>query len=154
LPMFPDVSGIEFHVAGRGEYEPRFARMAERMPNLTWHGFVEGHAKQELLASADVFLQLSECRENAPLAMIEARRHGLYLVGSQIGGIPELIDDPDAGRLIPPGDPRALAAILEDISERKEEIRAGRSRRMHRSAGYGVRDMAERYLQAFTSLIE
>jgi glycosyltransferase involved in cell wall biosynthesis len=154
LPIFRDAAGIEFHVAGRGEYEPRFARMAELMPNLTWHGFVEGRAKQELLASADVFLQLSECRENAPLAMIEARRHGLYIVGSQIGGIPELIDGPDSGRLIPPGDPKALAAILEEMSDRKDEIRVGRPQRIHRRAGYGVRDMAELYLQAFTSLIE
>jgi glycosyltransferase involved in cell wall biosynthesis len=150
LKMFRDAAGIEFDVAGRGDYEARFAEMAGK--NVAWHGFVEGRAKDELLANADVFLQLSECMENAPLALIEAARHGLYLVGSRIGGIPELIEEPDSGRLIPPGDPKALAEVLRDILERKEEIRAGRERRVRRNAAYGVRDMAERYVQAFTSL--
>lgn len=153
LSMFPAAARIEFHVAGQGEYESRFAQAAEGMPNVTWHGFVQGGAKHDLLANADVFLQLSECRENAPLALIEARSYGLYLVGSRIGGIPELIDGPDAGRLIPPGNPQALAATLQDISERKREVRAGRPQRIHRNAGYGVREMAERYLQVFASLL-
>jgi glycosyltransferase involved in cell wall biosynthesis len=151
LPMFRDAA-FEFHIAGRGEYEPQFQQAARSMPNVIWHGFVEGRAKHELLANADVFLQLSECRENAPLTLIEARCHGLYLVGSDIGGIPELIEGPAEGRLIPPGNPKALAAALAEIAGDKQSIRATRAGRVRRGRNYGTREMAELYLHAFRSL--
>ena len=152
LSMFRD-GACEFHIAGRGEYEPQFRRAALSMPNVSWHGFVEGRAKDALLAKADVFLQLSECRENAPLALIEARCHGLYLVGSDIGGIPELIEGRAAGRLIPPGNPRALGEALREIAIEKPAIRAARAGRLQRGRSYGMREMAELYLHAFHSLL-
>jgi glycosyltransferase involved in cell wall biosynthesis len=152
LPMFRDAA-FEFHIAGRGDYEPQFQQAGHSMPNVTWHGFVEGRAKHELLANTDVFLQLSQCRENAPLTLIEARCHGLYLVGTEIGGIPELIEGPGAGRLIPPGNPKALVVALEEIAAEKHAIRAARAGRVRLARGYGTREMAELYLHAFRSLL-
>jgi glycosyltransferase involved in cell wall biosynthesis len=147
LSVIPRCGDIEFHVAGRGPYEQRFSETA----NAVWHGFVTGDDKRELLSNADVFLQLSECRENAPLGLLEARQYGLYLVGTAIGGIPEQIESPRTGRLIPARDPEALFGALRNLVRLKEAIRSGRDERVRQSAGYGTREMAEGYLDVFRS---
>ena len=152
--LFRDRNEIEFHVAGSGSYEKRFESLARQMPNVRWHSFVSGSAKQELLSQADVYLQLSECRENAPLGLLEARRYGLYLVGTRIGGIPEQIDSPETGRLIAAADPQALFETLEELRMAAPGVRAGRAARICRNAGYGMRQMAEQYVRVFESILD
>jgi glycosyltransferase involved in cell wall biosynthesis len=144
---------IEFHVAGSGSFESQFIELAGRTPNAIWHGFVTGQPKEELFSRCDVFVQLSECRENAPLSLSEAKAHGLYLLGTAVGGIPELIENSDAGQLIPPGDGHKLVAVLETLRRSKAAIREGRAARAQRNAGYGALQMAEAYAEAFRSLI-
>ncbi len=147
LTAIPHCRNIEFHVAGRGPYEERF-----RTANVRWHGFVTGCEKHELLSNADVFLQLSECRENAPLGLIEAGRYGLYPVATRMGGIPELIGG--TGTLIPPGSPRILADALAELARRASTIRAGREDRIRNAARYGTREMALGYVRVFRSALD
>lgn len=150
LNTFPD---IHFHLAGAGSYEAQYSRLASEQPNTTWHGFLMGADKAAFLARSDVFLQISECHENAPLGLIEAKRRGLYLVGSELGGIPELIQPSEFGVVLPPGSPDALFSTLQELAGRKREIRAGRPRRIAMSGRYGTREMAREYARVFRSLI-
>ena len=50
--------------------------------------------------------------ENGPMAALESLAAGLPLVGSAIGGIPEMIEDGVTGVVVPPGDPSALLSGL------------------------------------------
>jgi glycosyltransferase involved in cell wall biosynthesis len=66
--------------------------------------------------------------ENAPLVIAEAFREGVPVIASDIGGIPERVVDDVNGRLLPPGDLRALAAtigLLIDTPETLERWRQG-----------------------------
>jgi glycosyltransferase involved in cell wall biosynthesis len=151
IEQFRDCRDIHFHVAGTGPFEQHFARLAEDALNVTWHGYVTGTRKSALLSAGDVFLQLSEWPENAPLALLEAKQFGMYLVGTNLGGIPELITNPLEGRLIEPADPAGLQAVLRDQIADRGELRAQRPARLNRSHGYGVREMGRRYLDVFSS---
>jgi glycosyltransferase involved in cell wall biosynthesis len=153
IRAFAGSQEVEFHVAGGGAFEGRFRELAERIPNVIWHGFVTGRRKDELFSRCDVFLQLSECRENAPLSLSEAKAHGLTLLGTTVGGIPELVETSEAGHLVPPGDRQKLVARLEALCRSREAVRRGRAGRAQRSAGYGTRQMAEAYVEAYRSLI-
>lgn len=148
---FLDCRDIHFHLAGMGRYEPEFAELAARASNVTWHGYVTGIRKSALLSAGDVFLQLSECAENAPLGLLEAKQFGMYLVGTNLGGIPELITNPLEGRLIAPGDPSGLSAVLRDQISDRVGLRAQRQARLNRTDSYGVREMSRRYLDVFSS---
>jgi glycosyltransferase involved in cell wall biosynthesis len=65
-----------------------------------------------VLAAADVFV-LSSRFEGNPLTVMEAMAAGKPVVATAVGCVPELVAD-DTGRLVPPGDDRALeAAMLE-----------------------------------------
>ncbi len=68
----------------------------------------------DLTASADVFC-LSSRWEAVALAAQEAVLLGVPVVATAVGGLPELISDGRSGRLVPPGDPVALAAALKEV---------------------------------------
>ena len=71
---------------------------------------------REQMDWADVVVVPSLWAENAPLVVLEARAAGRPVIASNVGGIPELIEDGVDGRLFPAGDSGALAELLEDAA--------------------------------------
>ena len=81
--------------------------------NIKFLGFVnDQNTKSELLFSSDVFLGPSHS-EALGLVFIEALAHGLPVIGSKTGGIPEIINSDAFGLLVTP----------EDINEIKNAIK-------------------------------
>jgi glycosyltransferase involved in cell wall biosynthesis len=64
------------------------------------------------LAAADV-LVLPSIYEELGSVLLEAMAAGLPVVASAVGGIPDTLGD--AGRLVPPRDPAALAAAVDEL---------------------------------------
>jgi glycosyltransferase involved in cell wall biosynthesis len=65
----------------------------------------------------DVLVQpsLSNSGESMPLSVLEALQHGVPVIASWTGGIPEVIHHGSNGLLVPPGDEVALARTLERL---------------------------------------
>ena len=84
-----------------------------------------------VLPAFDVFVNCSEF-EGSSNAIIEAMATRLPVVGTRVGGTPELVDDRRTGFLVEPGDPPGLADALErlvnDARLRAEYGSAGRRR--------------------------
>jgi teichuronic acid biosynthesis glycosyltransferase TuaC len=68
------------------------------------------------LAAANLFC-LASYAEGCPNAVIEALACGRPVIATQVGGIPELVDDA-CGILVPPGDGAALAKALDQGFDR------------------------------------
>ncbi|MHB2169657.1 glycosyltransferase [Alsobacter sp. R-9] len=82
-------------------------------------------AARDALALGRVFV-LPSLFESLPYVLIEAAAGGLDIVATRVGGVAEAMG-PAADRLVPPGDPAALAAViaatLDDDRGRSESRR-------------------------------
>jgi glycosyltransferase involved in cell wall biosynthesis len=71
----------------------------------------------DILRAADL-LVMPSASEGLPIAAIEALAAGLPIVGFDVGGMPEVIDDRLNGRLAPAGDPAAfIAGVVELLQD-------------------------------------
>jgi len=87
-----------------------------------------------LLAAADVVV-LPSLWEGLPLVLLEAMARGRPVVATAVGGVAEVVTDAVEGRLVPPGDARALADALEAV-HRKPDV----AQRMGRNGARRVRE--------------
>lgn len=69
-----------------------------------------------VLAGYDVLCCPSLCLEGGPTVAIEAHAVGTPVIGTAIGGLAELVTDGVNGRLVAPGDWRALAKVLAEVA--------------------------------------
>jgi starch synthase len=85
----------------------------------------------QLLTHATVFACPS-LYEPLGIVNLEAMACGTAVVGSAVGGIPEVVSDGETGLLVPPDDPEALAvalnALVDDPDRAAAMGRAGRER--------------------------
>lgn len=69
-----------------------------------------------VLALADIFVLPTRFREGLSMAVLEALQHGLPVISSLIGGIPEAVEHDCSGLLVPPGDARELKAAIAKLA--------------------------------------
>ncbi len=70
----------------------------------------------QVLAGYDVLCCPAACLEGGPTVAIEAHAVGTPVIGTRIGGLAEMVPDELDGRLVPPGDWRALAHVLRTMA--------------------------------------
>lgn len=75
-----------------------------------------------LLKGADIFVLPSHA-DPAPLVLSEAREAGCAVVATNVDGIPELLENGNAGILVPARDPTRLSEILCSLVENSETLR-------------------------------
>jgi glycosyltransferase involved in cell wall biosynthesis len=103
------------------------------------------------IAAADAF-SLSSLWEGVPLAAQEAILLGTPVVGTDVGGMRELISNKVSGRLVPPGDPVALAAALDEVLSSPERAAAyARAARDGLHERFSTDAMLERLREAYAS---
>lgn len=83
-----------------------------------------------LLRSSDLYVS-SSVVEGMPLAVMEAMGAGLPIVATEVGDLPEMIDE-NCGVLVPPRDVQRLAdAIVEVLTNRERRMEMGRNARQY-----------------------
>jgi glycosyltransferase involved in cell wall biosynthesis len=97
-------------IAGSGPLEE--ALRIAHPPSVELVGHQDQESLGHLRAGSSMSLLPSTWNEVAPYAAIEAAAAGKPVIGSDIGGIPEIVADGKTGLLVAPGDPEALAAAM------------------------------------------
>jgi glycosyltransferase involved in cell wall biosynthesis len=112
---------LQLEIFGTGSLREELERQArEGEIDATFHGFVADLG--ERLAGLDVLVQPSRA-DNLPLSVLEAMAAALPVIGTRVGGIPELVADGETGILVDPERPVALAEALDALAESPERRR-------------------------------
>ncbi len=61
-------------------------------------------------------LVLPSRNEGMGRVLVEAQAAGVPVVATRVGGVPDLVSEGETGRLVPPGDPAALAAAIRSLA--------------------------------------
>jgi glycosyltransferase involved in cell wall biosynthesis len=104
-------------LAGTGSEEAALRRLAlELDADVAFAGHLEKPALQRLIGEARALVLPSEWYENAPISVLEAYALGRPVIGTRIGGIPELVLHDETGILVEPGSVEMLAEALSGIA--------------------------------------
>ena len=107
----------------------------------------------EILSAMDIFIMPSR-QEGLGLSIMEAQACGLPVVGSDVGGIPTLIEHEKTGLLIKPEDPQGLAkAIIRLINENALRAKLGKNARQFIENNYALKRMVDQTLQVYQNLV-
>ena len=99
-------------VAGTG---PLLDDLKAQYNSSIFTGHLSGDALKTMIAQAALVVVPSEWYENCPMSVLEAMAYGKPVIGSRMGGIPELVDDESTGLLYTAGDVNALTAVLDRL---------------------------------------
>lgn len=115
-------SDVNLIVAGDGpELEAATAMVGrDRIPGVTFVGYVEGNAKHETLLQSTLLLFPTSYGEGLPNTLLEAMLYGMPVVTTNVGGISEVVVDGVNGRLASSDDPYELAQLVLGILENRE----------------------------------
>ncbi len=152
LAKYPDA---EFWIIGDGSCREELLTLTRDLGVSARFRFL-GHREDvaALLSEAHLFV-LPSRSEAFPNAVTEAMAAGLPVVATAVGGIPELVTDGQTGRLVPTGDPMALArALLELLDQPMRAAEFGRAGRHRIEQIYSFDRMVDAFSTLYLSELE
>jgi len=150
-------SGRRFHAAlvGDGPEREALEQRARELGVSARTTFLGERADVErLLPAMDVFV-LSSREEGIPNALLEAMAAGRPSVATAVGGTPEVLEDGVTGWLVPPADPAALAAALEQtLADPDEARRRGEAARRATEEKMSIDAMVRRHEEFYRRAVD
>lgn len=114
VPVELVVHGMDQGAEGDA-YRKRVQHEAMGDPRIVFRGAVAREDLPGVLAGFDILAIPSLCMETGPLVALEALAAGVPVLGSDLGGISELVRPGENGWLVPPGDVSAWAEALRRL---------------------------------------
>ena len=109
-------SGVALRLVGSGPMEAELRTLAANAPHIEFLGYQDGESLWSQVRGARAVVLPSECYENAPMCVLEAYANGKPIIGSAIGGIPELIKSGETGWHFEPGSITQLTDRLSAVA--------------------------------------
>ncbi|WP_050415594.1 glycosyltransferase family 4 protein [Azoarcus sp. CIB] len=109
---------MRFVLAG-DEGEAKIRTQSERLgvsAAIVLPGWVDGAHKDALLSNASIFV-LPSYFEGLPVGVLEAMAHGVPVITTPVGGVPDVVCDGETGILIDAGDSMSLARALIQLGK-------------------------------------
>ena len=114
---------VKFVLAGSGEIEKLQAIIEEKGVSqyFSFPGWVKNEKKEKLLQEADLFI-LPSYTEGMPMSILEAMGYGLPIVATNVGGIPQLVENGKNGYMVEPGNIDDFAKVILELIGNDELI--------------------------------
>jgi len=155
LKALPSVPWATVWIVGDGEERGRLEwtisdlGLSNRVRLL---GTIDHHSVAERLKAADLFV-LPSRSEPFGISILEAMNAGLPIIATPVGGIPELVSEPN-GLLVRPESPSALSEAIQTMYEDSERRSQISKSNMKKAAQYHWETICRQYIQIYEDLVE
>ena len=153
---FLDSEKFELHIAGDGPERENLEKIAPQ--NVIFHGYQTGKNLEELYQKADIFILPSIVddagyTEGLGTVLLEAANFSIPVIGTNVGGIPDIIINGKTGLLVPQKDPEALSEAVKKLSE-NPELRETlvENAREHLKESFSWESITEKFFKIYSSL--
>jgi glycosyltransferase involved in cell wall biosynthesis len=100
ISTFKQTSNLHnLKIVGTGSQLENLKKLTLNNTNIEFLGFKSGTELTDLISGCSFVIVPSECYENNPMSIVESFSLGKPVIGSKIGGIPELIQENENGYL-------------------------------------------------------
>ena len=106
-----------------------------------------------ILCFSDLFLLPSE-KESFGVAALEAMAHGVPVVCSDIGGLPEVIENGISGFLCPVGDINVMAEKVNYLLSDKERLKLFKSQAYQSSKKFDIKKIISLYESVYNDALK
>jgi glycosyltransferase involved in cell wall biosynthesis len=138
---------IRILIVGSGNLETsmqsRLSQINEKVDFLGWRSDVEN-----ILACADILLLTSD-NEGTPTSVIQAGMAGVPTVATNVGSLPEVIENGVTGICTEPDEDKLLMALETLVSNPKLRVSMGENARKDMSQRYSISKMIESYQRLY-----
>jgi len=148
-----DFPQVRFRIAGQGPLE---ARLKEKVISaglstaIDFCGYMDVGA---FMRSIDVYVICSRI-ENLPYSILEAMAWARPVIGTRVGGIPDLITDHETGRLVASENIKELTRAMHEIVSRPADcISMGQAGRLRLLQAFTLEKSAARHLEVYRSML-
>lgn len=148
---------LKLKVIGKGPMEERLKSKVqrERIENVSFIGYRTGEELSNEIRKSTAVVLPSVCFENNPRAILESFALGKPVIGSRIGGIPELVKDGITGLTFEPGNPNSLREKAEFLLHDPDKIVAmGRAARRMVEIRYNPERHYQELMKIYNRAIE
>ena len=144
---------IRLTICGSGAEESRVRQACEADRRIDYLGQLKSEELKKVYLTCDVLIAPSVWDEPFGRIVIEANQYGLPVIGSDRGGIKEILAFTKTGEVFPAEDVGALADRIVDFANR-DTIRSYRSRILDTIGEYSFEKQAENYCSVYQRAIE
>ncbi len=126
----------------------------QEIKNVEFTEFKHGQELVKLFQDSRCVILPTLWYENIPNTVLEAMAYGKPVLGSDLGGIAEIVDHEESGLLFPPGDSAAMAEALARVIDDDSLVeRLGRGARENVACSFSPEQHCEKLFALFDRVV-
>lgn len=157
MDVLKGVSDLEWHfdMVGDGKMmQPLSSRIQELdlSDRVRLHGWVDPQVVEKIMGQNDILI-LPSVAEGLPIVGTMALRHGLAILGSDVGGISGLVKNGENGFLCPVNDPDAFIAALRTMLGSDDLLEKMKHESRQLACSFDIENASARYEEIFDKVV-
>lgn len=149
-----NIPGLKFIIVGDGEYEEVFKELIKNeIENKRVFMLGKRTDVMNILHESDVFI-LPTLHENLGNVFLEASKAGVPSIGTDVGGVPEIVINGVTGILIPPNDSKALENAIMSLYKNEKLIKEmGENAKKRLNSFFDKETIEKEFVKLYDSLL-
>jgi glycosyltransferase involved in cell wall biosynthesis len=149
IQMLPKESW-SLSIAGQGSSSYEKYLKGNSLESIQFLGFIR---PEEFFSKIDILIVPSIWHEPLGRTVLEAYAHGIPVIGSRRGGIPELVEEGKTGLLFDPDHPEELSAVMNTFIQRPELLDVMRVHCLEKAREFAPKRIVGQYVKVYESAI-